>query len=631
MAKKDWYLEHLIRLHNYESRVWRIYQKYIDEFSRLAAALKIDPGKPFSFADFPATKASVEKALAKIATEVQIAIETGSREEWIEAAKVNDDLVKKILPTTKLSEDQLSGFMRRNLDALGAFQKRKEGGLGLSDRVWRITEQFSEEMELAIDTAIGDGRPAAQLSRDIRGLLKEPDKLFRRVRNKRGQLVLSKRAKAYHPGRGVYRSSYKNAMRLARTEINMSYRTSDQTRWKQLPFVVGYEIKMSANHPCRDMCDQLTGRYPKDFIFKGWHPHCRCYAIPILCSDEERAKLRRQILNGEPVEDWKSKDEVLDVPKSFDQYIKANKTKLAGYANTPYYIRDNFVGGQISGGLKLRQEKPVVAPVPKPIPDPVAADPIKPKKEPLPPSKTVQEAEERFRKAFPGVTIDFTAFKKKDLPIVDNIYESFIYHVDNYPRIMDNIQYIGSLKDHYEALVEALTDENLPSYPWKDRDSVRKMVTGIRSVKSRSPRSNANTYAFSDPAFKDKGLNGIVWNNKYGVDESNKALQRDVRLKWHPVCCDKPRSIIDHEIGHKIDELLGLRSDPDFLRVFNEETAKGYDYILNNLSGYAWKGRDPKAEFIAEAWSEYLNNPDPRPIALKIGHMIEAKYKKKFP
>ena len=66
MAKKDWYLEHLIRLHNYESRVWRIYQKYIDEFSRLAAALKIDPGKPFSFADFPATKASVELSLIHI-------------------------------------------------------------------------------------------------------------------------------------------------------------------------------------------------------------------------------------------------------------------------------------------------------------------------------------------------------------------------------------------------------------------------------------------------------------------------------------------------------------------------------------------------------------------------------------
>lgn len=103
-------------------------------------------------------------------------------------------------------------------------------------------------------------------------------KLFRRVRDEHGELQLSKRAAVFHPGRGVYRSSYKNARRLAATETNIAYMTADYERWQQLDFVVGIEIKLSNNHtlngvPFTDICDDLKGRYPKDFKFTGWHPY----------------------------------------------------------------------------------------------------------------------------------------------------------------------------------------------------------------------------------------------------------------------------------------------------------------------------------------------------------------------
>ena len=74
----------------------------------------------------------------------------------------------------------------------------------LSKRVWAIGEQFGKEMELAIDTALLNGTSASDLSREVRGLLREPHKLFRRVRNERGELQLSKAARAYKPGQGVY-------------------------------------------------------------------------------------------------------------------------------------------------------------------------------------------------------------------------------------------------------------------------------------------------------------------------------------------------------------------------------------------------------------------------------------------
>lgn len=83
---------------------------------------------------------------------------------------------------------------------------------------------------MGLDLGIGSGKAAPKLARELKQYLQNPDKLFRRIRDKHGMLQLSKRAAAYHPGRGVYRSSYKNARRLAATETNIAYRTADYER-----------------------------------------------------------------------------------------------------------------------------------------------------------------------------------------------------------------------------------------------------------------------------------------------------------------------------------------------------------------------------------------------------------------
>ena len=71
-------------------------------------------------------------------------------------------------------------------------------------------------MELGLDVGIGEGKSAQQLSRDFRQYLNNPDKLFRRVRDKRGNLHLSKNANAFHPVVCVYRLITINAASLTR-------------------------------------------------------------------------------------------------------------------------------------------------------------------------------------------------------------------------------------------------------------------------------------------------------------------------------------------------------------------------------------------------------------------------------
>ena len=45
--------------------------------------------------------------------------------------------------------------------------------------------------------------------------------------------------------------------------------------------------------------------------------------------------------------------------------------------------------------------------------------------------------------------------------------------------------------------------------------------------------------------------------------------------------------------------------------------------MKNEVSQYAAKKIE---EFIAESWSEYRNNPSPRPVATKIGGIILNRY-----
>ncbi|MDE5720951.1 MAG: hypothetical protein K2I34_09365 [Paramuribaculum sp.] len=88
--------------------------------------------------------------------------------------------------------------------------------------------------------------------------------------------------------------------------------------WR-LDFVIGYEIRLSGNHPCEDICDRLAGVYPKSFRFTGWHPFCRCAAIPKLADKEDFIARQRAKLKGEEVPTGYG-NEVAEMPESFDEW-----------------------------------------------------------------------------------------------------------------------------------------------------------------------------------------------------------------------------------------------------------------------------------------------------------------------
>lgn len=352
-------LRHKRNIKVYELQIDNIYHDAIREAVSISGTVgKIKPDTPFSFDDYPITRKRIENLISGLKSRMQAVVLNGINAEWTLANNKNSELANRVFGKNvgKLSEAQYRRYYSTNEEARDAFAQRKTGGLNLSQKVWRYTEQFKEEIEMGLDIGIRSGRSADEMSRDLRQYLKQPDKLFRRVRDEHGQLQLSKRAAAYHPGQGVYRSSYKNARRLAATETNIAYRTSDHLRWQQMDFVVGIEIHLSNNHtlngkPFHDICDELQGRYPKDFVFKGWHPHCRCFATSILKTQEEIAKDTQKILNGEAVDD-ESVNRVDDVPQVFKDWLTENDERIQRASSVPYFMSDNtkYTGVQPSYG-----------------------------------------------------------------------------------------------------------------------------------------------------------------------------------------------------------------------------------------------------------------------------------------
>lgn len=348
---------------NLAKRARKVQQLYDAAIKRIAQAaapslFDADPKKEFHFEDFPALKKEMEALMQDLGSSLQANIEDGDQESWTLSNTKNDTMVDSIIGTKHLPKKVVQAWKHPHLEALNAFIARKEAGMNLSRRVWNLTQQFKSEMELALEMGMGEGKSAAALSRDIRKYLVEPNKLFRRVRDKSGALRLSKAAAAYHPGQGVYRSSYKNALRMTATENNIAYRTADHNRWQALPFVIGIEIHISNNHPTEDICDLFDGkRFPKDFKFTGWHPWCRCYAVSVLASQEEMDAYTTAIMNGEDVSHWKFTGQVEKMPKEFNKWMKDNQARIENATSMPYFIKDNFKDGDPAKGLRWEGKK----------------------------------------------------------------------------------------------------------------------------------------------------------------------------------------------------------------------------------------------------------------------------------
>ena len=161
----------------------------------------------------------------------------------------------------------------RVVDAVKAW---KPGGIAFSERVWDVGYTTQKQMLNIVQQGIVRGQSAASMSRDIRGFLVQPKTL-------RGKVL-----KDYHPGRGVYKSAYKNAMRVTRTETTRAHGQAMIAYVQSKDFLSGViwrrgSLGVCSSGECPDNADQF---YTVDTVPDyPAHPQCLCYLEPHIQDD----------------------------------------------------------------------------------------------------------------------------------------------------------------------------------------------------------------------------------------------------------------------------------------------------------------------------------------------------------
>lgn len=292
-----------------------------------------DAGKNNVWISNQGIESAVDRELLNLESMLYANISAFQKDGWERAERKNDDFISQFIKGMSISSATKDGMFTHSLSAFEALKNDIDAnGFKLSDRVWNITQQTKSQLEFYLDSGVVAGRNSNGISSDIRQILQNPQKRFRRIRNEKGELVLSQPMKDYHPGQGVYRSAYKNALRTSATTTNTAYRSADYERWSKQDFILGIEIHRSANNrgPCK-ICDAMVGKYPKTFKFIGFHPFCICFATPITMEPDNFADF---LLN-----DTVPQEQVItDIPKTAKDFVDENKNGV----QSAFWYKDNF-------------------------------------------------------------------------------------------------------------------------------------------------------------------------------------------------------------------------------------------------------------------------------------------------
>ena len=124
-------------------------------------------------------------------------------------------------------------------------------------------------------------------------------------------------------------------------KTNREFREADYECWSDNPLVIGIEVILSNNHPIKDECDIFAGKYPKDFKFIGWHPQCRCIAIPVTPSKDEVIEYVKAQAAGKDVSNWKFKGIITDIPNSMKEWLLKYKETFTE-DSIPEWITCNY-------------------------------------------------------------------------------------------------------------------------------------------------------------------------------------------------------------------------------------------------------------------------------------------------
>lgn len=376
----------------YNKRLGRLYSDYVKKLTSLGYGEDVlEDDALFNFDNFPQLKARLNDIFNDYYQNSLLCYKS-SITDGVALAYNHDEMViggYSVLTDTaiRVARDTAAATFISN-------RLKTKNGLNLAQIIWNYCQQTKSEFEMAMSNTIADGikkgSSAEEIGKSIRRYLNDPDMMYRRYhtikvqKNGKKKDVVTWRRRRIIDGKvrfieeplekvgmGVYRSARKNALRVARTEINSAYHKARNERWQNEPFVIGQYIHVSPQHNIDDICNDLEGRYPKDYVWISWHPQCICTSDPITIQGEEKKEFYKRLMAGEDMSNYVSPFAVLTMPEKYNQYIKDNseaivkagmKGKLAWHLqdNTKYWAHLLSPSDRKKLGLKAVSSKELI-------------------------------------------------------------------------------------------------------------------------------------------------------------------------------------------------------------------------------------------------------------------------------
>ena len=151
----------------------------------------------------------IERLLDDLHTQLVSNISNTVTDVWNLGNRKADELVTGYIKDMAISSTLKDKMFSRSADALNTLLKRKdEFGKTISSRVWDITDGAMDNLEYYLSSGLSSGRPAALISQDIRQLLNEPNRRFRRVRDAAGMTMSPNPARGPEPIRRISRAAF---------------------------------------------------------------------------------------------------------------------------------------------------------------------------------------------------------------------------------------------------------------------------------------------------------------------------------------------------------------------------------------------------------------------------------------
>jgi len=193
--------------------------------------------------------------------------------------KISADLLTKAFPGVAEKIENVFGAVQE--DVIKAMWNRRVGGLYLSDRIWYITADTTENIGKILTAGIAENMDPVDIARALTKYVQEGS----------ATLVKDYPNMMKRMGKRLPKDLNYEALRLVRTEVSAAHGDATVKSATYNPACKGLKWVLSAQHPEQDICDELAnaeqgmgpGVYPiEDPPPMPAHPNCLCFFTEVV-------------------------------------------------------------------------------------------------------------------------------------------------------------------------------------------------------------------------------------------------------------------------------------------------------------------------------------------------------------